>query len=134
MPICEHGVMLSDADLVAFLPTADLDRARAFFSQVIGLPIVDDTRFACVFESKGTLLRVALVDEVRPVPYTVLGWSVSDAADTVRRFTAQGVAFERFEGMDQDELGVWTTPSGDLVAWFKDPDGNVLSITQANRR
>jgi hypothetical protein len=75
MPIGEHGVMLSDADLVAFLPTADLDRARAFFSQVIGLPIVDDTPFACVFESKGTLLRVALVDEVRPVSYTVLGWS-----------------------------------------------------------
>jgi catechol 2,3-dioxygenase-like lactoylglutathione lyase family enzyme len=124
--------MLGDGDLVAFLATADLDRARAFFSDVVGLPIVEDTPIACVLDSNGTSLRVTAVDEVRAVPYTVLGWAVPDLGVTVLGLAAKGVVFERFGGMDQDELAIWSTPSGDLVAWFKDPDGNLLSLTQRN--
>jgi len=125
--------MLSDCDLVAFLPSADLDRARRFYFEVVGLPIVEDSPVACVFDSNGTLLRVTAVEEVRAVPYTVLGWQVTDLGESVRGLAARGVLLERFEGIDQDELGRWTTPGGDLVAWFKDLDGNVLSLTQFER-
>ncbi len=122
--------MLGDGDLVAFLATSDLDRARAFFTQAVGLPIIEHTSFACVFDANGTALRVTLVEEVLRAPYTVLGWVVSDIAASLRSLAARGVGFARYEGMAQDELGVWTTPDGDRVAWFRDPDGNVLSLTQ----
>jgi catechol 2,3-dioxygenase-like lactoylglutathione lyase family enzyme len=122
--------VLSNGELVAFLATSDLDRARRFFTEVVGLDLVEHDGFACVLDANGTTVRVTLVDEVRVAPYTVLGWLVSDIAASARGLAARGVPLERFEGMAQDELGVWTTPGGDLVAWFKDPDGNVLSLTQ----
>ena len=101
--------MLDDADLIAFAATTDL---------------------ACVFDANGTMLRVTAVAEVARPGYTVLGWRVSDIAAVVRDLTARGVAFLRYDGMEQDESGVWTTPAGDKIAWFADPDGNVLSLTQ----
>lgn len=128
--IGQYGRVLANAELVAFLPTTDLERARAFFTETVGLSITASTPFACVFDAHGTALRVTPVDDVRPAPYTVLGWVVADIAASVRGLAARGVRFERFPAMEQDELGIWTTPGGDLVAWFEDPDGNVLSLTQ----
>jgi hypothetical protein len=86
--------------------------------------------FACVLDANGIMLRVTAVPEVSPPGYTVLGWRITDIAATVRALTARGVAFLRYDAMDQDEQGIWTTPGGDQVAWFADPDGNTLSLTQ----
>jgi catechol 2,3-dioxygenase-like lactoylglutathione lyase family enzyme len=122
--------MLGSSELVAFVATTDLDRARAFYGGVLGLPVVEESPFACVFDAHGTPLRVTPVTEIRPAPYTVLGWTVDDIAATVRALGDAGVSFERFAGMEQDDLGVWPAPSGARVAWFSDPDGNVLSLTQ----
>jgi catechol 2,3-dioxygenase-like lactoylglutathione lyase family enzyme len=121
--------MLGSSDLVAFVATADLDRARAFYGETLGLPVVEQSPFACVFDAHGTLLRVTPVAEVAAAPYTVLGWTVPDIVATVRALAEAGVALTRY-GIDQDELGVWRTPSGARVAWFRDPDANVLSVTQ----
>jgi catechol 2,3-dioxygenase-like lactoylglutathione lyase family enzyme len=121
--------MLGSSDLVGFVPTTDLDRARAFYRDTLGLELREETPFAVVFDANGTVLRVTLVEQLTPAPFTVLGWSVADIANLVRRLSGRGVAFERFAGMDQDDLGIWTSPSGAPVAWFKDPDGNTLSLT-----
>ena len=122
--------MLQSSAIIAFAASADLRQARAFYEQALGLRLVERNDFACVFDANGTMLRVTAVAEVARPGYTVLGWRVSDIAATVRGLTARGVAFLRYYGMDQDENGVWTTPGGDKVAWFADPDGNVLSLTQ----
>src|ERR1700746_3907234 len=117
-------------DLIAFVPATDLDRARTFYEGTLGLPFESANPFACVFRAGGTMLRVTKVDALTPQPFTVLGWSVADLETDVRDLTAAGVRFERFDGMGQDDLGVWTTPDGSKVAWFKDPDGNTLSLTE----
>jgi catechol 2,3-dioxygenase-like lactoylglutathione lyase family enzyme len=122
--------MLQTSDVVAFVGSADLRRAQAFYGQALGLRLIEQNDFACVFDANGTMLRVTAVAEVARPGYTVLGWRVADIAATVRDLAAKGVAFLRYDGMDQDESGIWTTPGGDRVAWFADPDGNVLSLTQ----
>jgi catechol 2,3-dioxygenase-like lactoylglutathione lyase family enzyme len=122
--------MLGASEVIAFVSSADLPRARAFYEQVLGLRVTDRNDFACVFDANGTMLRVTAVGEVARPGYTVLGWRVADIAATVRGLTARGVVFLRYDGMDQDESGVWTTPAGDKIAWFSDPAGNVLSLTQ----
>jgi len=122
--------MLESCDLVAFVGAADLDRARAFYEGVLGLPVTERTDFACVFDSGGTMLRVTAVPAVAQPGYTVLGWRVPDITAVVRELTGRGVTVLRFDGMAQDEDGIWTTPGGDRVAWFADPDGNTLSLTQ----
>jgi len=122
--------MLQASEVIAFVGSADLPQARAFYEQVLGLRVTEQNDFACVFDANGTLLRVTAVGEVARPGYTVLGWRVADIAATVRGLTARGVAFLRYDGMDQDESGVWTTPAGDKIAWFPDPGGNVLSLTQ----
>jgi catechol 2,3-dioxygenase-like lactoylglutathione lyase family enzyme len=122
--------MLENSEVIAFAASADMRQARVFYEQALGLRVIEQSDFACVFDANGTMLRVTAVAEVARPGYTVLGWRVSDIAATVRGLTARGVAFLRYDGMDQDEDGVWTTPAGDKVAWFADPDGNVLSLTQ----
>lgn len=122
--------MLESSDVVAFAAATDLPRARAFYEQKLGLPVIEQNDFACVFDANGTMLRVTAVPEVMQASYTVLGWRVTDIEATVRGLTAKGVVFNRYDIMDQDENGVWTTPGGDQVAWFTDPDGNNLSLTQ----
>ena len=123
--------MLDSAELVAFVATADGARARRFYEEVLGLRLVEETPFALVFHFAGTTLRVTFVERVGPAPHTVLGWTVEDIHATMAGLVARGVAFERYPGLDQDEEGVWRSPSGARVAWFKDPDGNVLSLTQS---
>jgi catechol 2,3-dioxygenase-like lactoylglutathione lyase family enzyme len=122
--------MLAESDLVAFAATTDCDRARAFYGGTLGLRLVHEDGFAVVFEAHGTALRVSLVQQLAPAPYTVLGWRVGDVRATVAGLAARGVLFERYDGLPQDELGIWTAPDGSQVAWFKDPDGNLLSVTQ----
>jgi catechol 2,3-dioxygenase-like lactoylglutathione lyase family enzyme len=123
-------VALGSSDVIAFAPTTDLARARVFYQQTLGLRFVEQNDFACVFDANGTMLRVTVVAEVAQPGYTVLGWRVTDIETTVHALLDHGVLFNRYDGMDQDLDGVWTTPGGDKVAWFTDPDGNNLSVTQ----
>jgi catechol 2,3-dioxygenase-like lactoylglutathione lyase family enzyme len=122
--------VLGSHDLVAFAATTDLDRARAFYVDVLGLAPVEVSPFACVLDAHGTTLRVTLVEELHPAPYTALGWVVPDLDAAIDGLVARGVAFRRYDGMDQDGRGAWTAPSGDRIAWFGDPDGNTLSLQQ----
>ncbi len=122
--------MLETSHLIAFVSTASPARARQFYEETLGLNLIDESPFAVVFDVKGLMLRVTVVDSLQPAPYTVLGWRVEDIAATVRSLTDRGVAFLRYDGMGQDALGIWRAPSKALIAWFKDPDGNVLSLTQ----
>ena len=122
--------MLATSDVIAFASTTDLGRARSFYETILGLPIVDENAYACVFHANGTMLRITAVAEVARPGDTVLGWRVADIGAVVVRLESRGVAFARYDGMEQDAHGVWTTPNGDRIAWFSDPDGNVLSLTE----
>jgi catechol 2,3-dioxygenase-like lactoylglutathione lyase family enzyme len=122
--------MLESARAIAFVPATDLGRARDFYEGVLGLEVLDVSSFACVFRVGGATLRVAVVGELSPQPFTVFGWAVEAISETMAGLAARGVEFLRYEGMDQDLAGVWATPGGDQIAWFRDPDGNVLSLTQ----
>jgi catechol 2,3-dioxygenase-like lactoylglutathione lyase family enzyme len=117
-------------DVIAFLPTTDPARAREFYAGTLGLELVDENPFALVFRVGETMLRVTAVETFEPQPFTVLGWRVPAVEEAIRTLTARGVTFERFDGMDQDALGVWTSPVGGRIAWFKDPDGNTLSVAE----
>lgn len=121
---------MSLTSVVAFIATARADVARDFYQQVLGLTLVEDSPFALVFTSGGTTLRVQKVPQVAVAPYTALGWSVADIRATARELAAKGVTFQRYDGLAQDADGIWEAPGGALVAWFRDPNGNTLSITQ----
>jgi catechol 2,3-dioxygenase-like lactoylglutathione lyase family enzyme len=115
---------------VLFVATAKSDRARAFYERVLGLAFVADEPYALVFRVGRSMLRIQKVERVPKVPYTVLGWSVRNIRSTVRLLSQAGVVFERYDGLAQDNDGVWRSPGGAHVAWFQDPDGNTLSLTQ----
>ena len=122
--------MLDEHEVIAFVATRQPEQAKTFYSEVLGLRLVADTPFALVFDARGTMLRISKLQDLIPAPYTVLGWKVADIRAVMEGLTNRGVTFERYKGLPQDELGVWTTPDGHQVAWFKDPDGNTLSLTQ----
>ena len=126
--------MLHSHDLVAFVATTNPPRAKEFFAKTLGLRLVSEDSFALVFDAAGTMLRVATVSELQPAGYTVLGWMVPDIKAAVRALEDRGVEFRRYEWMSQDEHGIWTAPGGAQVAWFGDPDGNTLSLTQSAGR
>ena len=115
---------------VLFVATAKVESSRAFYERVLGLAFVADEPYALVFRVGRSMLRIQKVDQVAKVPYTVLGWAVRNIRSTVRRLSEAGVAFQRYDGLAQDDDGVWRSPGGALVAWFRDPDGNTLSLTQ----
>jgi catechol 2,3-dioxygenase-like lactoylglutathione lyase family enzyme len=122
---------LHSQKIMAFVGVRDPDRAKAFYRDTLGLQLVtEQLPFALVFDAHGIMLRVSIVPKVTAAPYTVLGWEVPDIAAAVKELGSAGVEFERFTGMNQDKLGVWKSPGGARVAWFKDPDGNLLSLTQ----
>jgi predicted enzyme related to lactoylglutathione lyase len=122
--------VLATSDVIAFASATDLVRARMFYETVLGLRVSEANAYACVFDANGTMLRITAVAEVANPGYTVLGWRVADIGETVARLESRGVVFAHYDGLEQDAQGVWTTPGGDRVAWFTDPDGNVLSLTQ----
>jgi len=122
--------MLTGCEVIAFVATANSERAKAFYTNVLGLTLVADTPFALVFDAAGTMLRISKVEKLAPAPHTVLGWKVVDIDATIEQLTEAGATFELYAHMPQDKLGVWTTPEGHKIAWFKDPDGNTLSLTQ----
>lgn len=120
------------AKMIGFVNTTNAERATAFYRDALGFTLRGDDDFALSFDANGTRLRVAKVPAFTPAQGTVLGWEVSDIYAAVRELTARGVRFEQFglPFLAQDAHGVWLAPSGDRVAWFKDPDGNTLSLSQ----
>ena len=124
--------MLKDSKPIILIPTLQKDKAKAFYQDTLGLTFKVDDGFALVFETGGNMLRITSVQEFTPHQFAVLGWETEDIASVIKSLAAKGVEFERYDfpWMSQDELGVWTAPDGTKVAWFKDPDGNLLSLTQ----
>lgn len=121
--------MLNKSTVVAFVATSRPDSAKSFYEQTLGLRLINDDAFAIVFDANGTMLRVQKVQNHTPPNHTVLGWDVADIYATVKELLSRGVSCEQYEWLEQDEWGVWTSPSGAKIAWFKDPDGNILSLT-----
>ncbi len=124
--------MLNSAKPMAFVATKDAVRAKVFYEEVLGLSPLNDDSFALVFDANETMLRVARVQDFSPAAYAVLGWEVPDIKEAVEGLAQRGAIFERYEGIAQDEQGICTFPDGTKVAWFKDPDGNILSLTEFN--
>ena len=120
--------MLASKSTIGFIPTKNFDRAKAFYAGKLGLPLIAKDEFALVFESGGTMIRVVKTEDFSPAHFTIFGWRVTRMRQAVSALTKRGVAFERFPGMDQDDLGIWAAPGGAQVAWFKDPAGNFLSV------
>jgi catechol 2,3-dioxygenase-like lactoylglutathione lyase family enzyme len=126
--------MLKSRPIIAFVATTTPSLAKAFYARTLGLRLVSEDGFALVFDAGGTMLRVATVQKIQPAPYTVLGWMVPDIRRAARDLGRRGVTFQRYEGLGQDDQGIWLAPSGAKVAWFHDPDGNTLSLTELERR
>jgi catechol 2,3-dioxygenase-like lactoylglutathione lyase family enzyme len=126
-----HLSGLGKYNIIGFISIVDVSRAKEFYRDTLGLRLVmEEPPFALVFEANGIMLRLGMAKELPPAHGTVLGWQVPDIPATVKSLGQAGVRFERYGGMNQDELGIWTSPSGAKVAWFKDPDGNTLSISE----
>ncbi len=123
--------VLGTHKLVAFVPITDPERAKAFYRDMLGLPLIEEQLpFALVFDANGIMLRATPMKQVVPASFTILGWETTDIFATAQALAAAGVKFERYPNMGQDELGIWSAPGAAKVAWFKDPDGNILSISQ----
>ncbi len=122
--------MLADKELKAFVPTIMPDKAKIFYRDVLGLTLLSEDEYALEFNANGISLRVIIVPVLQPQGFTVLGWNVDDIITTIRSLNKKGVVCEIYAFMEQDELGIWTALGGSKVAWFKDPDGNVLSLTE----
>jgi catechol 2,3-dioxygenase-like lactoylglutathione lyase family enzyme len=122
---------LAEQNILAFIATRDPNRARKFYRDMLGLPLIsEDLPFALVFDVNGTTLRVTVVEQLSPPPFTVFGWQVPNITVAVNALKKTGIEFVRYPGMAQDELGIWTSPSRARIAWFKDLDGNTLSLSQ----
>ncbi len=122
--------MLSQSELMGFVPTADAERAKRFYCAVLRFELVEDNGFALILRTPHGSLRLVRAPAFTPLPFTLLGWEVAEIEPEVQALTAAGVVFERYPSCEQDALGIWTAPGGTKVAWFKDPDGNTLSLAQ----
>lgn len=122
--------MLGNSRLISFLATSNPAKARDFYERILGLTFLADEHVALVLEADKTMVRLQKVDKVVPHPYTALGWEVTGIAGKVRALAQRGVGFERYKGLEQDKDGIWTSPAGARVAWFTDPDGNILSLSE----
>lgn len=128
--VADEPMSLTAANLISFVSASDAAQAKEFYSGVLELRLIRETPYALILDANGTMLRVTLVERVHPAPCTVLGWEVANIAHAVERLASRGVEFLRYDGMSQDELGIWDSPSGGRIAWFRDPEQNVLSLTQ----
>jgi len=122
--------MLAQCDVIGFIPSKDAARARNFYETTLGLRFLSDDLFAVVMESNGTMIRIVQVKDFTPFPFTILGWMVENMEEEVSTLIERGVSFKRYPWLEQTEAGVWNAPGGAKVAWFQDPDGNVLSLSQ----
>ncbi|MGH7779000.1 MAG: VOC family protein [Candidatus Binataceae bacterium] len=123
--------MLADNEMTNFVATTQPEKAKAFYCDVLGLKLVEDSWHAIIFTAGGRTLMVQKVREFKPLPFTTLGWRVADIGATMAELARRGVKFERYAELKQDDTGIWTTPDGRAkVCWFKDPDGNTLSLSQ----
>jgi catechol 2,3-dioxygenase-like lactoylglutathione lyase family enzyme len=122
--------MLGSTKIIAFVPTKSFERARAFYEGLLGLHFIKNDGFALVLEANGIMVRISEAPQFTPAQFTILGWEVTDIQNVVVEMQKKGIHFERYGFIEQDELGIWTAPTGDKVTWFKDPDGNVLSVSQ----
>jgi len=122
--------MLADKKLKAFVPTVKPNEAKSFYQDILGLKLLSEDNYALEFDANGTLLRVTIVPELKPHPFTILGWNVDNILSVIKQLNDKNIFCERYDFIKQDNLGIWTSPNGSKVAWFKDPDGNVLSLTQ----
>jgi predicted enzyme related to lactoylglutathione lyase len=125
--------MLATTPIIGLVPASDPERARAFYEGTLGLSFLSDDGFAIVVKAADTIIRIVRMGEFTPVPYTILGWEVADIEATVAGLAAKGLAFERYPFLPADQvdaLGIWTTPTGSKVAWFKDTEGNTLSLSK----
>ena len=122
--------MLTDKKLKAFVPIVKPNEAKLFYKDILGLKLLSEDQFALEFDANGTLLRVTIVQELKPHPFTILGWNVDDIVSVIKQLNSKNIYCERYEFLEQDNLGIWLTPNGSKVAWFKDPDGNILSLTE----
>ena len=122
--------MLSDKTLKAFIPTVNPERSRKFYRDILGLILISEDNYATEYNANGTVLRVTIVERLSPHPFTVLGWEVDNIDYLIESLVSKGVVFERYSYLEQDKSGIWTAPGGTKVAWFKDPDGNLLSLTE----
>ncbi|MGA8275147.1 MAG: VOC family protein [Thermoplasmata archaeon] len=122
--------MLETANLVAFLSTARPAESRRFYQEVLGLISLGEDAHTLLFDCNGTTLRIQKLKVVTPARETALGWQVSDLVREIHSLSPKGVTFVRYDGLEQDRYGIWTAPGGTMVAWFKDPDGNVLSLSE----
>jgi catechol 2,3-dioxygenase-like lactoylglutathione lyase family enzyme len=122
--------MLASSKIIGFVPTRDSQKARDFYEGKLGFQFVSDDQFALVVRAGETMIRIAKAQDFTPARYTVLGWEVQDIEAMVRWLRERGVVFEKYPFVQDQELGIWSTPDGAKVAWFKDPDGNVLSVSQ----
>jgi catechol 2,3-dioxygenase-like lactoylglutathione lyase family enzyme len=121
--------MLSNHRIKAFVSTVQLPVAREFYEKKLGLTLLSQDNFGIEFEAKEAHIRLSVVEKLTPQPFTVLGWDTDDIVSTINNLTAKGIIFERYNFIEQDENGIWTAPGGTRVAWFKDPDGNLLSVS-----
>ena len=122
--------MLGDKKLRAFVPTTNGDKARTFYEDILGLTLLFQDDYALEFDANGTSLRVTFVSELIPQSFTILGWNVPDIYAMIRSLNEKGIVCNKYDFLNQDNYGVWISPGGSKVAWFKDPDGNVLSLTE----
>lgn len=122
--------MLNTSYLVCFTATSKSDASKVFYQDVLGLTLIEDNPIAIVFDVNGVMLRIQKVANHVPLHCTAVGWHVQHIKSVIDELTKKGIQFERFHGMDQDERGIWKAPSGAKIAWFKDPDGNILSLTE----
>lgn len=121
--------MLASSSMNGFVPTKDAKKARSFYEGVLGFPFAYENEFVIVFRGKDGMILAQKVETFSPAPYTILGWEVEDIKKVVSLLSQKGVEFEKYAWVEQDKLGIWKGPAG-KVAWFKDPDGNTLSVSE----
>ena len=122
--------MLGNKKLKAFVPTINQERAKHFYKDILGLKLLSQDNYAIEFDANGTILRVTTVRDLLPHPFTVLGWKVDNIESVIREINKKGIFCEQYDFLQQDDLGIWLAPGGTKVAWFKDADGNILSLDE----
>jgi catechol 2,3-dioxygenase-like lactoylglutathione lyase family enzyme len=121
--------MITGNKLKAFIASTNPDKARDFYSKKLGFKLLSEDSYGIDFEANEAKIRVSFVENLIPQPFTVLGWETEDIVSTIKFLIEKGITFERYTSIEQDDSCIWTAPGGARVAWFKDPDGNLLSVS-----